>query len=299
MKMLTPRLYQQKWGFRLLTLQMLKQRDQIETEAEKSGEETQHDFFHHIFKARDPVTGEKMHFEQFQSEAALLVAAGSDTTSTALSSLLFYLNYYPEVKAKLNAEIRSAFDDVDEIRTGSQLSSLHYLRACIDEALRMNPPVPSGLAREVLHNGMTLDGELVPEGTIVNVSLYGLHRDERYFPQPHKFIPERWIAGSKTASFEVTDELLAQSRGAFNPFSAGMRNCVGKNMAYQEMSIAMARLLFLYDMRFSSAPGTITGGGSSNSVPGLEAESDFCYEDYFITTKKGPYLEYKKREISA
>lgn len=183
------------------------------------------DFFYYLLKAKDPETGNGFTTPELWGESNLLIIAGSDTTSTALAAAIFYLTHNPSKLAKLNEEIRSAFQDVEEIRIGSTLASLHYLRACIDEAMRLSPSVGGLLPREVLAGGMDIDGEQIPEGTIVGVPHYSVQHNPAYYPQPHEFRPERWIAGSEKG---VTSESVAVTQSAFCPFSVGPRGCIGK-----------------------------------------------------------------------
>ena len=110
-----------------------------------------------------------------------LTVQGADTSSTGLTALCFYLSRYPPCYRKLAAEIRSRFTSSSEIHSGPKLSSCHYLRACIDEALRMSPPITLIPYREVCNEGITVDGEYIPAGTDVGVSIYSLHHNEDLF----------------------------------------------------------------------------------------------------------------------
>lgn len=118
-----------------------------------------------LLQAKDPDTSKSFSIDQLVSEAGLLTIAGSDTTITATTATFFYLLHYPSCFTRVEEEIRSAFTDVEDIRIGSRLSACHFLLACIEESLRLTPPVGSTLMREVLPGGLTVDGELFPPGT--------------------------------------------------------------------------------------------------------------------------------------
>ena len=119
------------------------------------------DMFHYIFQSKDPETGNMGYrHEELFCESDLLIIAGSDTTSTVFAAMFFYLTRNPRVYDKLMTEIRTTFTNAEEIRSGAKLTSCRYLRAFIDEALRMNPPVPAELARETLAGGMHIDGRI-------------------------------------------------------------------------------------------------------------------------------------------
>ncbi|KAI8208912.1 FAD-linked oxidoreductase apf9 [Colletotrichum sp. SAR 10_86] len=97
--------------------------------------------FSYLETAKDPDGESTLSKSEIRAESATLVVAGSDTSSTTLAATLFYLSGNASAYARLCHEIRSTFDSVEDIRIGAKLSSCNYLRACIDEALRMSPPV--------------------------------------------------------------------------------------------------------------------------------------------------------------
>lgn len=190
------------------------------TERTKLGDETdRRDFFYHLLKARDPETGQGFTTPELWGESNLLIIAGSDTTSTALAATLFYLTRNPTALRKLQDEVRARFGDVEEIRQGPALNSCAYLRACVDEAMRMSPSVGGLLPREILAGGMTIDGVFVPAGTVVGVPHYTIHHNAEYYPSPFTYAPERWIAGSKLEFGNVVGEAdTAVAQSAFCPF---------------------------------------------------------------------------------
>lgn len=96
-----------------------------------------------------------------------MIIGGSETTATLLSGITFLLLSNPESYNKLTKEVRSTFQSADEINTVSA-SHLTYMMACLDEALRMYPPVANGLPRVVPEGGATIMDTFIPE----NVSLY-------------------------------------------------------------------------------------------------------------------------------
>ena len=225
------------------------------------------------------------------------IIAGSDTTSTAMAATLFYLVRNPHALKKVTEEIRSKFADVEEIVHGGLLGSCTYLRACIDEAMRMSPSVGGVLPREVLPGGMTIDGHSLPAGTVVGTPHYSIHHSDEYYPQPFSFVPERWIAGAENpASGKVTsgdDAALAQS--AFCPFSVGPRGCIGKGVAYVEMTTTLARTVFLYDLR--KAVGVVDPGeGHAGLEWGRHRVDEFQLRDTFTSAKTGPMVEFRKAE---
>ncbi|TEY71251.1 hypothetical protein BOTCAL_0097g00050 [Botryotinia calthae] len=124
----------------------------------KEDKNAKSDLFSFIFDAQYSIDGKHENIEtmtesELFTESGFLLAAGSDTSSTTLSALLFYLSRYPKCYEKVTAEIRSTFSSLSEIHSGPKITSLKYLRACIEEALRMSPPLGSALWREVRPGG--------------------------------------------------------------------------------------------------------------------------------------------------
>ncbi|KAK9417771.1 hypothetical protein SUNI508_01528 [Seiridium unicorne] len=189
-------------------------------------------------------------------EAVFSFGAGGDTTATAMAGAFFYLSRNPDCYKQLATEIRTTFKSADEIRGGPDLAGCQYLRGCIDESLRMASPVGTTLWRELgsREDGrgpLVVDGHTIPHGTLVGVNIYSLHHNEEYFPDPFVFRPERWLGDDAD-----------KARAAFTPFSVGSRTCAGKPLAYQEISLALAKTLWYFD--FEPAPGDQgkVGGGT-------------------------------------
>ncbi|KAI1137681.1 cytochrome P450 [Hypoxylon sp. FL0543] len=230
--------------------------------------------------------------EELWSEALFFFPAGGDTTSTAISALFFYLSRNPNAYKKLADEIRNTFQSNAEIRNGPQLASCRYLRGCIDEALRMSPPVGGTLWRELYaeereRGPFVVDGHVIPPGTQVGVSMYAIHHNEKYFADPFAFRPERWLVEDQAT--------LSRMHSAFSPFSLGPRGCAGKSMAYLETSLVVSKTLWYFD--FETAPGKPgeVGGGVSGRTDGRGRPGEFQLYDQFGSTHSGPNLVFHPR----
>ncbi|KAK5995578.1 Cytochrome P450 monooxygenase AKT7 [Cladobotryum mycophilum] len=268
------------------------------TERTKLGEETdRRDFFYYLLKARDPETGEGFSTPELWGESNLLIIAGSDTTSTAMAATLFYLVRSPHALKKVTEEIRSKFNSAEEIIHGQALGSCTYLRVCIDEAMRLSPSVGGLLPREVLPGGITVDGETIPEGTVIGTPHYTVHHNENYYPNAFEYIPERWMIGAVNPlnGQVTTEEDVARASSAFCPFSIGPRGCIGKGLAYVEMTTTIARTLYLYDMR--KAVGVVDPSeGRPEFEWGRQRTGEFQLVDTFTSAKKGPLVEFRRSE---
>lgn len=272
-------------------------------------QENCNDFFSALLQARDDKTGKGFSTDQLISEAGLLTIAGSDTTVTATSAMFFYLTHYPSCHSRLEKEIRSTFTSIEDIRIGPRLASCHYLLACIEEALRMNSPIGSTLMREVLPGGLYVDREWFPPGTDIGVPHYALHHDEQYFPDPFAFKPKRWLTEGSSNGIDTgidqkaTDHvqpkasasLESSNARAFTTFGVGRTSCIGKYLAYQEISLVTARTVWLFDMRLE--PGSTLGEGRKELGVGRQRQNEFQTLDRFVSMHEGPMVQFKRREF--
>lgn len=213
------------------------------------------DFFYYLLNARNPETGLSFSVPELWGESNMHLIAGNDTTSTALAATFFYLVRSSSQRGlvKLRKKILDMFggiDHVEDIHSGPKLNSCVYLRACVDEAMRMSPPVGGLLPREVLTGGLSIDGYKIPAGSVIGVPTYAIHHNEKYFPKDEKFIPERWIPNitSDPLIFENSAHKIEVAKSAYCPFSIGPRGCIGKTLAYTELRIAVARTVCLFEM---------------------------------------------------
>jgi cytochrome P450 len=173
---------------------------------------------------------------------------------------------------------------------GARLNSCHYLYACIEETLRRTAPVPSHLPRVVLPGGITIDDQYFSAGTVVGVPMYAIHHNPSYFTNPFTFDPLRWIESPTTSP-----ESIRLARKAFNPFSMGTRQCSGRNLAYLQLKLTLAHVLWRFDLRL--APDELgRGGGRKGLGIGREREDEFQLWDALGFGRDGPMVEVKYRD---
>lgn len=175
------------------------------------------------------------------ANAHILFMAGSETTATLLAGATYYLLRNPEALAKAVKEVRQAFESERDITFGTASARLPYMLACLEEALRVYPPVPTVLLRTTPPDTFSkVSGYDVPPGTQVGVSQLAANYGPSNFREPHRFIPERWLP---------TAEYADDNNDARQPFSLGPRNCLGKNLAFSEMRQILARVLWRFDLQ--------------------------------------------------
>ncbi|KAF2031748.1 cytochrome P450 monooxygenase [Setomelanomma holmii] len=180
------------------------------------------------------------------AEINIMMNAGSATTAIAMANVLYQLLKNPEKMQKAVEELDHALDDdEDEVEDGvvayDKAKHLPYLRACLDESLRLFPPTPHGLPRVTPADGTNILGDYIPGGVTVAMSAMVAHRNESTFPQADKYIPERWL-GEEGKSLQPY----------FLAFSAGARGCIGRNISYLEQTVVLASVLRRYQFALSS-----------------------------------------------
>ncbi|AEO69084.1 uncharacterized protein THITE_43879 [Thermothielavioides terrestris NRRL 8126] len=180
--------------------------------------------------------------EEMVIEAVDLLVAGSDTTATTLAVALHQLARNQQAHTALENEIRQAKLETAADYDLTSLEQLPYLSACVKEALRFAMAVPGRLPRVVPPprpgaGPLTVDGQVIPPGTVVGISAYTVHFDEKIWgADAREFRPERWLEpGAK----ELDKYLVT--------FSKGVRQCLGINLAYAELTLALAMLTARFD----------------------------------------------------
>ncbi|KXH62845.1 cytochrome P450 monooxygenase [Colletotrichum nymphaeae SA-01] len=178
---------------------------------------------------------------EMRDNMVLLTTAGSETTATTLAATTYFLGNHPEVLAKLNAEVRSAFKSEQEIDVNS-VQSLPYMLAVLKESMRVYPAVAIALLRQTPPSGAQIAGDWVTGGTTLGIWQYAAYHDPTKFLYPDAFIPERWLDDKR---FDGDQKNLHQ------PFSHGPRNCLGMNLAFAEMRLILARIIWNFDLELA------------------------------------------------
>lgn len=273
----------------------LNERTKVEEVIKSSKDDSQarKDFFHYLFDAKDPETGKPGYdLGELWGECELLTIAGSDTTAIVTAAITFYLAKNPRLQEKLAREILSTFKNYDEITAGPKLHSCKYLRALISETLRMTPPVPAELAREVLPGGTSVGGYFFPEDAKVSTCLYCLSYNKEAYPEPFRFRPERWLRQDEDPEGDSAGSVAAAD-SAFCAFSMGTRGCVGKNMAWMEMQIVVAKMVWRFELKQDSTSNL--GGGRAELKPGHQDPNVYQIYDAFVAMRDGPMIQFKER----
>lgn len=181
--------------------------------------------------------------------------AGGESAATVAVSALHNLMENLDAFKTLCAEVRSSFKTSDEI-TATALRQLPYLNAVIRETMRVCPTVPDGMRRQVPPHGAIVCGEALPGGTVVSFAPLAAYTNDNVFERALDFIPERWLAVPVAPKGKCAQD-FKDKKDAFEPFSYGPRGCIGRTLAWMEMRIMVARLVWSFDIsRPQGASGT-------------------------------------------
>lgn len=202
----------------------------------KSGSKP-NDLLDMLLETRYEDTGQPMDTQQLIDEIKILFIAGHETTANALTFTLHLLGNHPEIQQKMFEElvaIETQTQDVVE-----QLQKMSYTNAVINESMRLYPPAWI-TDRENIADDALLDYQ-IRKGTLIGVSFYELHRNPKYWENPERFNPERFLGEQKKQSMQY-----------FYPFGAGPRMCIGMGFAMYEMGLALSYLVRKYQIKSSS-----------------------------------------------
>lgn len=173
------------------------------------------------------------------------INAGSDTISSTLKAVFYYLLKHPESQQKLSVELRNACENeklTAPLPTWKEVQELPYLQAVIKEALRLNPALALPLERVIPAAGLKTGETFIPPGTVVGINPWVFQRNRRIFgDDAESWRPERWLNEDAERVKYMDQHILT--------FGAGKRTCLGRNIAMLELSKVVPALLLRYEMK--------------------------------------------------
>jgi cytochrome P450 len=196
--------------------------------------ERRNDLLDMLLDARYEDTGEPMEEEQMIDEIMVLIIAGHETTANALAWTLYLLAHHPDEYHKLK-------EKTSNITLRESVTS-EALNCVIQESMRLYPP--AWISDRISLQEDRFNSYTYPAGTIVVLFYFGMHRNPKYWTDPEKFVPDRFLKAN----------LEKVKQKAYYPFGLGPRLCIGNNFAMAEMTI----FLQAFVQRFALAPGSNT-----------------------------------------
>ena len=181
--------------------------------------------------------GGAMTDEQLRDELMTIFLAGHETTANALTWTWYLLSQNPAAETKLHDEIDRVLER--RLPTFEDVAQLKYTEMVLAESMRLYPP--AWAIGRLAMNESEIGGYVVPKKSLVLMSQFVMHRDPRYFPEPLRFDPDRWTAGSREA----------RPQFSYFPFGGGPRRCIGEGFAWMEGILLIAALAQHWQMRLA------------------------------------------------
>lgn len=185
----------------------------------------------------DRETTNKLTTQEIGINTTVLIFAGFETTSIALNYVAFVLAKHQDIQDKVRSEVTSVLEEYGQLDFESVTRGLKYLGNVIDETLRLYPPVTVFTTRRAL-NDFEYGGVTYKAGTCAMVPALQIHMDARYWPEPEKFDPDRFLP----------ENVATRPTMAYQPFGDGPRNCVGRRLSLLELRYTMARVVEKFRM---------------------------------------------------
>jgi cytochrome P450 len=203
-----------------------------------------------LIQAQDAEGPGGMDDVQVRDEMVTLFVAGHETTAVAMSWTWYLLSQHPEIEAKLHAELAQVLGG--RAPSVADVPKLTYTRMVFAEAMRLYPPAWI-LERRAVRDVQMRD-HLIPAGALVYTSPYLVHHDARWYPDPERFDPERWLP----------EAAAERHKFVYAPFGAGTRVCIGEQFAWMEGVLLLATIAQRWRLRHdpTRARGVVCGCGA-------------------------------------
>lgn len=203
-----------------------------------------------LIQAKDE-NGDGLSKEEIKDEMLTLLITGHQTTASTIAWSMYYILSDQSVLTKMKDEINSNISNMKEMHLNIQ--KLPYMDMVVNESLRIKPVIP--FFGRLTTTDFQLNDITIPKGVMIYPAVYLVHHDEQYWPNPEKFIPERFTDSTKMEPY------------TFVPFGGGIRRCIGASFAVYEIKIILATMLMTTEMKLDEGYQPKCMRGSAIIVP--------------------------------
>ncbi|KAI2776210.1 cytochrome P450 [Daldinia loculata] len=221
-------------------------------------EKAQRTIVHEILESK--LTSPEKSLDRVFDDVTTITGAGFETTASVLRVVLFHVFNDTEILQRIRAELASINADPSEVELKT-LEQLPYLTSTLMEGLRLSPAIATRMARISPDKDLFYGSWRIPAGTPIGMTLILMHTDDTLYPNPKRFNPDRWMDPESRKMVDKT----------FAPFSRGARICLGMYLAWAELYLVIATLVYRYNFQFQ----------------GATAEDFECISDQFAIGTKG------------
>lgn len=239
---------------------VLKEKHEALMKKEKNSGEEETDILSNIIG-----TGEFTD-DEIIDQMLTFLAAGHETTASALTWTTYMLCQHKDIQLKLREEIRNTIESSNTQITHDVLEGMPYLNGVCEEILRLYPTVPTTI-REAQRK-TTVAGCVIPAGTLIVLPVYAINRNPRFWgPDADKMVPERWIDTLADGTKRPNKNGGSSSNFCEITFLHGQRSCIGRDFAKAELRCAIAGMFGKFDVEMVRPNEHITVSGAVTTKP--------------------------------
>lgn len=186
------------------------------------------------------IDGKPLSNEAIRDEINTFIVAGHESTGTAFGFIAYVLAKHSDIQNQVYEEMKElSLLDANVSLTVRLINSLTFFDCVIKETLRLYPVLPCALKQ--CPEDIQLGKLFLPANTVIVAAIQACHLYDKYFDNPQIFNPNRW-----------RDELTSHNALAFQPFSAGLRNCIGQKFALLEIKTLFVEIFREYEIQLGS-----------------------------------------------